>query len=151
MKTSNIEVITKFDQELPLSLVDPGQLQQVFLNLIVNAEQAIKGGSGRGTLTITTEKKENNIRMSFQDDGPGISKENMGRLFDPFFTTKKEGTGLGLSITRTIIEKHHGTIAVQSEPGIGTTFTLELAACKPETFAPQAGASTGKEFAHAEN
>jgi PAS domain S-box-containing protein len=128
MKTSNIEVITKFDQELPLSLVDPGQLQQVFLNLIVNAEQAIKGGSGRGTLTITTEKKENNIRMSFQDDGPGISKENMKRLFDPFFTTKApgEGTGLGLSLSRSIILEHNGSMSVESEPGHGATFIIEL-------------------------
>ena len=92
-------------------MVDPGQMQQVFLNLIVNAEQAIKEAHGKGTLTITTEKKENNIRMSFQDDGPGITKENMGRLFEPFFTTKApgEGTGLGLSLSRSIVLEHGGT------------------------------------------
>ena len=77
LKTANIEVVTRFDPELPWSVVDPGQLQQVFLNLIVNAEQAMKEAHGKGTLTITTEKKENNIRMSFQDDGPGITKENL--------------------------------------------------------------------------
>ena len=110
LKTANIDVVTRFDPELPWSVVDPGQLQQVFLNLIVNAEQAMKEAHGKGTLTITTEKKENNIRISFQDDGPGITKENMGHLFEPFFTTKDvgEGTGLGLSLSRSIILEHGG-------------------------------------------
>jgi len=90
-----------FDPELPWSVVDPGQLQQVFLNLIVNAEQAMKKAHGRGTLTITTEKLDNMLRLSFADDGPGISKENMSHMFEPFFTTKApgEGTGLGLSLS----------------------------------------------------
>ena len=95
LKTNSINVVTRFDPELPWSVVDPGQMQQVFLNLIVNAEQAMKKSHGKGTLTITTEKKENNIRISFQDDGPGITKENMGHLFEPFFTTKEPGEGTG--------------------------------------------------------
>ena len=117
LKTANIEVVTRFDPELPWSIVDPGQLQQVFLNLIVNAEQEMKKAHGKGTLTITTEKKENNIRMSFKDDGPGITKENLGHLFEPFFTTKEsgEGTGLGLSLSRSIILEHGGTMNVESE------------------------------------
>ena len=128
LKTNNINVITKFDPELPLSLVDPGQLQQVFLNLIVNAEQEMKKAHGKGTLTITTEKKENNIRMSFQDDGPGITQENLGRLFEPFFTTKDvgEGTGLGLSLSRSIVLEHGGTLNVESEFGHGATFIVEI-------------------------
>jgi CheY-like chemotaxis protein len=103
-------------------------MQQVFLNLIVNAEQAMKKAHGRGILTITTEKKLNNIRISVQDDGPGISKENMRRLFEPFFTTKDpgEGTGLGLSISRSIIMEHNGTINVESELRHGATFVIEL-------------------------
>ena len=128
LKTANIDVVTRFDPELPCSVVDPGQLQQVFLNLIVNAEQAMKGAHGKGTLTITTEKKENNIRMSFTDDGPGITRENMRHLFEPFFTTKDvgEGTGLGLSLSRSIILDHKGTLNVVSEFGHGATFIIEL-------------------------
>ena len=128
LKTANIEVITRYDPELPLTIVDPGQLQQVFLNMIVNAEQAMKGAHGRGTLTISTEKKENFIRISFQDDGPGITKENMGHLFQPFFTTKApgEGTGLGLSLSRSIVLEHNGKMNVVSEFGHGATFIIEL-------------------------
>jgi PAS domain S-box-containing protein len=128
LKTANIEVVTRFDPELPWSIVDPGQLQQVFLNLIVNAEQEMKKAHGKGTLTITTEKKENNIRMSFKDDGPGIAKENLGHLFEPFFTTKAigEGTGLGLSLSRSIVLEHNGTLNVESVSGHGATFIIEL-------------------------
>jgi PAS domain S-box-containing protein len=128
LKTANIEVITRYDPELPLTIVDPGQLQQVFLNLIVNAEQAMKGAHGRGTLTITTGKIGNIIRVSFQDDGPGITKENMGHLFQPFFTTKApgEGTGLGLSLSRSIISEHGGRMKVESEFSHGANFIIEL-------------------------
>jgi CheY-like chemotaxis protein len=128
LKTANIEVVKRFDPELPWSIVDPGQLQQVFLNLIVNAEQAMKKAHGKGTLTITTEKKENNIRMSFKDDGLGITKENLGHLFEPFFTTKDvgEGTGLGLSLSRSIILEHGGRMSVESEFGHGATFIIEI-------------------------
>ena len=128
LKTANIAVVTRFDTELPLSIVDPGQLQQVFLNLIVNAEQAMKEAHGKGTLTITTEKRGKNIRISFADDGPGITKENMARLFDPFFTTKApgEGTGLGLGLSRSIVLEHGGELNIESEPGHGATFIIEL-------------------------
>jgi PAS domain S-box-containing protein len=128
LKTANIEVVTRFDPELPWSIVDPGQLQQVFLNLIVNAEQEMKKAHGKGTLTITTEKKENNISVSFKDDGPGITKENLVHLFEPFFTTKAigEGTGLGLSLSRSIILEHNGTLNVESMSGHGATFVVEL-------------------------
>ena len=128
LKTANINVVTRFDPELPWSVADPGQLQQVFLNLIVNAEQAMKGAHDRGTLTVTTEKKGNNIIISFQDDGPGITPENRKRLFEPFFTTKApgEGTGLGLSLSRSIILEHNGKMYVESEFGHGATFIIEL-------------------------
>jgi CheY-like chemotaxis protein len=103
-------------------------MQQVFLNLIVNAEQAMKKAHGKGILKITTEKKDNYIRISFRDDGPGITKENMGHLFEPFFTTKDigEGTGLGLSLSRSIILEHGGKMSVESESGLGATFIVEL-------------------------
>jgi PAS domain S-box-containing protein len=128
LKTNSIEVLARLDPELPWVSADPGQMQQVFLNLIVNAEQAMVKAHGRGTLTISTEKKGNNIRVSVKDDGPGISKENLGRLFEPFFTTKDpgEGTGLGLSLSRSIILEHNGTINVESELRHGATFIIEL-------------------------
>ena len=140
LKTNNIELITKFDTDLPLSVVDPGQLQQVFVNLIVNAEQAMKKAHGKGTLTVTTEKHENNIRISFRDDGPGISKENMGRVFEPFYTTKEpgEGTGLGLSLSRSIILEHNGRMTVESEPGRGAMFIIDLPVYN--TLPPEGGA-----------
>jgi PAS domain S-box-containing protein len=128
LKTNNIQVVKRFDADLPSTIADPGQLQQVFLNLIVNAEQAMKKANGKGTLTITTEVKDNNIYTSFQDDGPGISKENLSHLFEPFFTTKDvgEGTGLGLSLSRSIILEHNGIMRVESEFGHGATFIIEL-------------------------
>jgi len=121
-------VVTRCDPDLPWSVVDPGQMQQVFLNLIVNAEQAMKKAHGKGTLTITTKKIDNNIRISFQDDGPGITEENLGHLFEPFFTTKEpgEGTGLGLSLSRSIVLEHNGQMSVESEFGRGATFIIEL-------------------------
>jgi signal transduction histidine kinase/ActR/RegA family two-component response regulator len=128
LNTANIKTITKYEPDLPWSVVDPGQMQQVFLNLIVNAEQAMEKSHGRGTLTISTEKKGNTIRVLFQDDGPGISKENMKRLFEPFFTTKEvgQGTGLGLSLSRSIVLEHGGNVSVESEFGHGAIFTVEI-------------------------
>jgi len=88
----------------------------------------MKKAHGKGTLTITTEKKENNFRITFQDDGPGITNDNMGHLFEPFFTTKVqgEGTGLGLSLSRSIVLEHNGKMNVESEYGRGATFIVEL-------------------------
>ena len=128
LKTANIEVVTRFDPELPWSVIDPGQMQQVFLNLIVNAEQAMKKAHEKGTLTITSEKKKNNIHISFQDNGPGITRQNMKHLFEPFFTTKEvgDGTGLGLSLSRSIVLEHGGTMIVESEFGHGASFIIEL-------------------------
>ena len=128
LKTANIHVVTHYDPEIPLVVVDPGQMQQVFLNLIVNAEQAMKKAHGKGVLIITTKKIKNNIRISFQDDGPGITRENMEHLFEPFFTTKAigEGTGLGLSLSRSIILEHDGSLSVESEFGYGAKFVIEL-------------------------
>jgi signal transduction histidine kinase len=109
-------------------MADAFQLQQVFINIIINAEHFITEAHGRGTLTITTEQVGNIIRASFADDGPGISKENLGHLFDPFFTTKEvgKGTGLGLSISYGIITEHGGRIYAESELGKGATFVIEL-------------------------
>ncbi len=128
LETGNIKVNTSLDAELPWTVVDAGQLQQVFMNIIVNAETEMKKAHGRGKLTIKTEQAGNNIRISFADDGPGIAKENIGKVFDPFFTTKEvgEGTGLGLSLSYGIIREHKGRIYAESEAGEGATFIIEL-------------------------
>jgi len=127
-KVSNIAVNTRFAPDLPEITADGFQLQQVFINIIINAEHFMKETHGRGTLTITTEQVGDVIRASFADDGPGIAEENLGHLFDPFFTTKEvgKGTGLGLSICHGIATEHGGRIYVESELGKGATFIVEL-------------------------
>ncbi len=129
LKTANIEVVRNYEKHLPWVTVDPGQLQQVFLNLVVNAEFAIKKNSSSGKLVITTRKKQpGGIIIEIRDDGPGIPRELLPRLFDPFFTTREpgEGTGLGLSLTRSIILEHGGDIEVESKPGAGAAFIITL-------------------------
>ena len=128
LKTSNFEVITNLAPSLPKIMLDFHQIQEVFLNLILNAEQAMTEANGGGKLTIKTEKKNGYIRTTFTNDGPGIPTENLDRIFDPFFTTKGEkgGTGLGLSVCHGIITEHGGSIYAKSKPGKGTTFFVEL-------------------------
>ncbi|MGI2335865.1 MAG: hybrid sensor histidine kinase/response regulator [Dehalogenimonas sp.] len=128
LKTSNIEVVRDYEPELPWVTADAGQLQQVFLNLIVNAEFAMKKAHDKGILVIKTERLDGHIRISITDDGPGMSAEVKSKLFQPFFTTKEpgEGTGLGLSLSFGIIQEHKGSITVESVEGRGTTFIVEL-------------------------
>jgi signal transduction histidine kinase len=104
------------------------QLQQVFMNIIINAEQAMLESHKRGKLTIVTERVGDVVRASFTDDGPGISPDNMKQLFTPFFTTSEvgKGTGLSLSICHGIVTEHGGKIYVESELGEGATFVVEL-------------------------
>jgi PAS domain S-box-containing protein len=127
-KVNNIQVVTRLSPDLPQVMADYFQLQQVFLNIIINAEYFMVEEHSRGTLTITTERVGNTVRASFADDGPGIAEENLGHLFDPFFTTKEvgRGTGLGLSICHGIVTEHGGRIYTQSVPGDGATFIVEL-------------------------
>ncbi len=121
-RKSNVSIVTEIP-ELPETEGDAGQYKQVFLNLILNAVQAMEGG---GQLCITAELCEHWVVCRFVDNGTGIPKENLDRIFNPFFTTKQEGTGLGLAITSRIVENSGGRIKVESEPGQGTTFTLKL-------------------------
>jgi signal transduction histidine kinase len=109
-------------------MMDPFQIQQVFLNIIVNAEFAMLEAHQKGKLVITTARADGVIRITFTDDGPGITEANQKRIFNPFFTTKEvgKGTGLGLSICHGIITEHGGKIYVRSTLGQGTTFTVEL-------------------------
>jgi signal transduction histidine kinase len=109
----------------PLLLVDKSKIQQVVLNLVGNANEALRHG---GTIRVETCATPMGAALVVQDDGPGIPGEEMGRIFEPFFTTKPEGMGLGLSIVRRIIELHRGTIRCDSSPGAGTTFTVHLPA-----------------------
>jgi signal transduction histidine kinase len=104
---------------------DESHLQQAFMNLLLNAFEAMSHG---GELTVTTETVGGSLKISVRDTGAGIAPENFPHLFETFFTTKKHGTGLGLAISRRMVEEHHGTIEVQSEPGRGSTFTITLPA-----------------------
>ena len=127
-KITNIEVDQRLAANLPEIMVDPYQMQQVFLDIIVNAEFAMRESHGKGKLVITTEEVNGIIKVTFRDDGPGIAEENLKRIFEPFFTTKEagKGTGLGLSSCDGIITEHGGQIYARSEIGQGATFTVEL-------------------------
>ena len=109
-------------------MLDFNQMQQVLLNLINNAQHAIAGHRGHGTLTIATSSKDGVIRLEVTDDGPGMPPEVLGKIFDPFFTTKAvgEGTGLGLSVSYGIIKDHGGRIWADSRTGEGTRINIEL-------------------------
>lgn len=129
----NIVIEQHFDPQLPVILSDPAQLEQVFINIIDNALDAI---GKNGTVSITTKIHDNNrVRILFKDSGPGMDEETRRQIFDPFFTTKKvgEGTGLGLAICYSILAKLGGQIEVASQKGIGTIFTITLPHEPPTT------------------
>ena len=123
----NIQIVKKLDSFLPFVRGNASQLKQVFMNIIVNAAEAMHGN---GTLTITTSPAPDRktVYVEFADTGEGIPEENFNRIFDPFFTTKEvgKGTGLGLATSYGIVEDHGGKISVKSKVGEGTTFTIEL-------------------------
>jgi len=127
-KNSNIEIERYLAPDLPEIMVDYFQMQQVFMNIIINAEYFMTEAHNNGTLTITTKKQNKSVMISFADDGPGIPRENLNRIFDPFFTTKEagKGTGLGLSICHGIVTEHGGQIYVRSQLGKGATIFIEL-------------------------
>jgi len=123
------KIIRQLAPDIPTVSIDVNQMKSVISNLVVNAADAMPSG---GTITIATgfDARQSAVRMSVSDTGEGIPQENLGKLFDPFFTTKQtgKGTGLGLSITYGIIQRHRGTIQVESESGRGTTFTITIPA-----------------------
>jgi signal transduction histidine kinase/iron only hydrogenase large subunit-like protein len=125
----NIKIEKSFFQDIPTINADETKLKQVFLNIILNAAQAMEGN---GKLTISTAADKRQIKIRIQDTGPGIPPENMDKLFSPFFTTKEKGTGLGLAISYGIIEHHKGRINVFSELEKGSTFTIILPITKCE-------------------
>ncbi len=154
LRTNNIEVTMDLDPKLPITVVDPYQLQQVFLNLINNAQQAMSDAFHRGHLTVRSRLiGDNTIRLEVEDDGPGIPEEQVSKIFDPFFTTKEvgQGTGLGLSICYGLVQEHGGRIWAESpvrespaELGPGTRVVVELPLQKSSSWAAEILAS-GKE------
>src|SRR4029077_12952206 len=129
LKIENIVVECSLADSLPPTLADPYQLQQVVLNLLVNAEQAILQGRGHGRIAIHTRRLTGDrLALEVADDGPGIPREIASRVFDPFFTTKPPGvgTGLGLSIVYGIVKEHAGEVYVESPRGGGAKFIVEL-------------------------
>lgn len=123
----NIQIVENYQDSLPLVVIDPSQIERVFMNLIINAAEAMDGG---GKLTLATRLNSDSrvVEVEFTDTGHGISEENMNKLFEPFFTTKDiaHGTGLGLAISYGIVKSHKGAISVESEVGKGTTFIVQL-------------------------
>ena len=128
LRKNNITVDFLKEPALPFAVGDPHQLMQVFLNLIVNAEQAIREVREKGTLRIRQGKNENSVWISFHDDGAGIPKENLGNIFDPFYTTKRpgRGTGLGLSICKSVMKEHNGSVEAANAADGGAVFTVTL-------------------------
>jgi len=128
IQSSDIKITTELDPDLPLTSADAGLLQQAFLNIILNSEQAMKLAHGKGNLTIKTERINNTIQASFKDDGPGIAQKNLDKIFNPFFTTREvgQGTGLGLSVCHGIVMQHGGKIYARSKLDKGATFFVEL-------------------------
>jgi two-component system NtrC family sensor kinase len=148
MRTSNIEVVMQLDPKLPLTEIDPHQMQQVFLNIINNARQAMEGQTTKGRLRVTTETHDDRVRIVFEDNGPGIPAENLKKIFNPFFTTKEvgKGTGLGLSLCYGIVSEHGGTITPHSTEGEGAKFVIEIpVARKPASSAEKKAAAPAEE------
>lgn len=139
-RRANVRIVRQLPDSLPPVPGDPAHLEQVFLNLILNALQAMPNG---GTLTVAATRQGPCIEVRIHDTGSGMSPEIQAHLFQPFFTTKPQGTGLGLVISQQIVDQHHGSIACESRPGDGTTFIIRLpAATAPaaaETGPPPAG------------
>jgi two-component system NtrC family sensor kinase len=130
MDLGHVTVARELAPGLPRILVDPDQIRQVAINLILNAGAAMEKG---GTITVRTAPAEGGcVDIVFRDEGAGIAPENLERIFEPFFTTKARGTGLGLAITKRIVEQHQGRIMVESTVGRGTTVTVRLPVVREE-------------------
>lgn len=144
LKQHNIHLVTELADDLPPIQADAHQLQQVWLNLINNAQQAIVRAGVGETVTLRSGRRGNSLRVEVIDDGPGIPSSLLRRVFDPFFTTKPpgEGTGLGLSVSHRIVTEHGGRIWVESQSGKGTTFIVELPIQPQDTDSAAPGAPT---------
>jgi len=127
-KVDNVRVMKDLAPRLPLTMADSGLLQQVIMNIVHNAQQAMNGGKREAILTVRSRGEKGTIHLEIADTGPGIAPGNLNRIFDPFFTTKEvgQGTGLGLSICYGIIQEHRGRIWAESREGEGTTFHVQI-------------------------
>jgi two-component system cell cycle sensor histidine kinase/response regulator CckA len=129
-RVSNITVLDALAAGLPQVFADGYQLQQVVLNLVINAEQAMLSANGRGTLVVRTwhDAEQESVVLEINDDGPGIPADLQPKIFDPFFTTKEvgQGTGLGLTVAYAIVQEHGGRIRLESRPGAGASFYVEM-------------------------
>src|SRR6185503_20180420 len=132
MRQQRIRIVKQFDEELPRIRARADQLRQVFLNLILNAQQAIEG---EGKIVVSTSRYEQALQPSIivqlSDSGVGIAEGDLARIFDPFFSTGKKGTGLGLWVTQDIVRQHGGRIEVSSDIGRGTVFSIVLQVDSP--------------------
>lgn len=133
MQVDNVEVVASLQEDLPKTMADFHQLQQVFMNLIINAHHAIKHAGRMGRIDVVSREQHGQIVVRVSDNGCGIPQENLGKIFDPFFTTKEvgQGTGLGLSICYGIVQEHRGRIYATSRPDEGSTITVKLPILQP--------------------
>ncbi|MBM4036442.1 MAG: hypothetical protein FJ291_32300 [Planctomycetes bacterium] len=127
-QAKGVQLVRRHARDLPPVALDPRQFVQAIQNLVLNALQALGRG---GTITVSTEATPGGVAVSVADNGPGIPKEVQQHIFEVFFTTREGGTGLGLNIVSRIVEEHHGKLSVESEPGKGATFRIELPRAAP--------------------
>jgi len=128
VKRKNIKIKRRYSSDLPAVMLDPEQIKQVFLNIMLNAAEATPEN---GVLTVETrhldkDRGQEFIQVEIRDTGRGIPKDNLERIFEPFFTTKDSGSGLGLAVSHHIVQEHQGYIEVESEVGMGTSFYINL-------------------------
>jgi two-component system sensor histidine kinase AtoS len=131
--SKSIKILKNLDDHLPEIHADPQQLRQVFINLLLNANEAMPNG---GTIAVRTIKDSSEgVEVAISDTGKGISPDTMGKIFQPFFTTKPKGTGLGLAISKQLVELHGGTITVENTPRGGAQFRIKIPIDRPERHA----------------
>ncbi len=130
LQSAGVELHHQLDPDVGCVSADEGQLRQAFLNLFKNSAESMTEG---GILSVTTQLSNGVVRVRISDTGRGIDEGSLGRIFDPFFSTRDGGTGLGLSLTQQIVSEHGGRITCESRPGEGTSFLVELPACKAES------------------
>jgi two-component system, NtrC family, sensor kinase len=149
LRSARVSVEMKLASALPPISGNLGKLQQVAVNLIMNAKDALQENGQGGVIVVSTERTERGVEVHVEDNGPGMPPEVLAKIYDPFFTTKsnpkegqRKGTGLGLAVTYGIVQEHAGTIHVMSTEGRGTTFTLTFPALESETAREARDAST---------